>query len=61
MAPAGWHPDPADPTGSLRWWDGTRWTKHVEPAASGPGDPSYGPGRWSNGPGRWNNSPGGAP
>ena len=29
--PAGWHPDPANPAGSLRWWDGTQWTDHTQP------------------------------
>ena len=29
--PADWYPDPAgDPT-SLRWWDGTQWTEHMQP------------------------------
>lgn len=27
--PAGWHPDPSNPNGALRWWDGSRWTDHV--------------------------------
>lgn len=32
-APAGWHPDPADPTsGALRYWDGRQWTDQVRPA-----------------------------
>jgi len=26
--PAGWYPDPSDPS-NLRWWDGGRWTEHV--------------------------------
>lgn len=26
--PAGWYPDDA---GALRWWDGVRWTEHVQP------------------------------
>jgi hypothetical protein len=26
VAPPAWHPDPWDPVGSLRWWDGARWT-----------------------------------
>jgi hypothetical protein len=26
VAPPGWHPDPWDPVGSLRWWDGAQWT-----------------------------------
>jgi hypothetical protein len=30
--PAGWYPDP-DPRnpGGSRWWDGQRWTEHVQP------------------------------
>lgn len=40
-APAGWHPDPGDPSGSsLRWWDGTQWTAHTQPK---PVTSSYGP------------------
>ena len=25
LPPAGWYPDPADPSGR-RWWDGARWS-----------------------------------
>ncbi|HEX6395062.1 MAG TPA: DUF2510 domain-containing protein [Acidimicrobiales bacterium] len=32
-APPGWHPDPAAPQVQLRWWDGARWTEHVQPQA----------------------------
>jgi hypothetical protein len=32
--PAGWYPDPYGQL-QLRWWDGWRWTEHVQ-AASGP-------------------------
>jgi hypothetical protein len=33
-APAGWHPDPADPTsGALRYWDGSQWTDQVQVTA----------------------------
>jgi hypothetical protein len=30
---ASWYPDPQQ-DGMLRWWDGTRWTEHVQPARS---------------------------
>lgn len=30
--PPGWHPDPADPTGSVRWWDGNQWTEMTQPS-----------------------------
>ena len=30
-APAGWYADPAGHPGQ-RWWDGSRWTAHVQPA-----------------------------
>lgn len=29
---AGWYPDPAN-VASSRWWDGSGWTDHVQPAA----------------------------
>lgn len=29
--PAGWYPDPGEPT-VLRYWDGTAWTTHLQPA-----------------------------
>lgn len=32
-APAGWHPDPSNPGGALRWWDGNAWTTHTHQAA----------------------------
>jgi uncharacterized protein DUF2510 len=32
VAPPGWHPDPSNPTGAFRWWDGTAWTAHTQPA-----------------------------
>jgi hypothetical protein len=31
-SPAGWYPDPAG-SGGTRWWDGTTWGEHVQPAA----------------------------
>jgi hypothetical protein len=37
--PAGWHPDPEDPS-QLRYWDGDAWTEHRSPA--GPGTPGGG-------------------
>jgi len=35
-SPPSWHPDPWDPVGSLRWWDGTQWTGWTWPRAGGP-------------------------
>lgn len=29
MPEAGWYPDPQ---GAVRWWDGERWTEHVQPS-----------------------------
>ncbi|MDM7855170.1 DUF2510 domain-containing protein [Cellulomonas alba] len=34
-APAGWYPDPQGP-GSVRYWDGTGWTQHVQPVPAAP-------------------------
>ncbi|MGH7290814.1 MAG: DUF2510 domain-containing protein [Myxococcota bacterium] len=28
---ANWYPDPWDPIGQLRWWDGTQWTGRASP------------------------------
>lgn len=39
-APPSWHPDPQR-DGYLRWWDGTRWTEHVQPGPR-PGRPVLG-------------------
>jgi hypothetical protein len=39
LPPAGWHPDPEDPT-QQRYWDGSAWTEHRAPApAAQPGYP----------------------
>jgi Protein of unknown function (DUF2510) len=54
--PPGWHPDPADPSSSMRWWDGARWTSDVRPVAPPPPSPFAGPAGWSEIPG-----PAGAP
>lgn len=32
---SGWFPNPEQP-GSLRYWDGERWTNHLAPAAPAP-------------------------
>ena len=37
LPPPAWHPDPWDPAGHLRWWDGRQWTGYTAPRAqSGP-------------------------
>jgi len=38
--PPGWYQDPAGP--GLRWWDGTRWTEHHQPAVAPPPPPVVG-------------------
>lgn len=30
--PAGWYPDPHGASQTLRYWDGTQWTQHTNPA-----------------------------
>jgi hypothetical protein len=45
-AQPGWYPDPSGPPGQQRWWDGTRWTEHLQPAqgAAPPGPAPGAPG-----------------
>lgn len=43
----GWYPNPQNPTGPFRWWDGTGWTdryqdSHGPDLAAGPADPQGG-------------------
>jgi hypothetical protein len=35
--PPGWYQDPQGP--GLRWWDGTRWSEHRQPAVALPPPP----------------------
>ncbi|MEU0006871.1 phospholipid scramblase-related protein [Streptomyces sp. NPDC006314] len=35
--PAGWYPDPHGASQTLRYWDGTQWTEHTNPAQQGAG------------------------
>lgn len=44
--PARWYPDPQRP-GTLRYWDGTRWTGHRHPAVGGAGGPGGGWRTWA--------------
>ena len=42
QTPPGWYPDPGAPAGvapHVRYWDGSRWTNHVQPAQGGPPGP----------------------
>lgn len=51
LPPAGWHPDPENPGGSVRWWDGTQWTSHVQHVNPVMPQGSWGPvGPWTGGP-----------
>ncbi len=36
MSAPGWYPAPSDPVGTVRWWDGTRWTQHLAASTSAP-------------------------
>jgi hypothetical protein len=47
--PPGWYADPSGQHGA-RWWDGTRWTEHTQPAVP-PGQP-VGPGQAPAGQGQ---------
>jgi len=42
--PPGWHDDPWDPAGHLRWWDGAQWTEFTAPKGATPGAPTPGSG-----------------
>ena len=40
QAQPGWYPDPNGPAGQQRWWDGTRWTEHIQQAQGGVAPPA---------------------
>ena len=40
--PPGWYPDPQNPAGGTRWWDGTQWSSKVGPAPTYPGQAPVG-------------------
>jgi len=44
--PPGWHRDPYDPNGAVRWWDGSQWTQHTSAVEQAPArlPPFYGGG-----------------
>ncbi|WP_330460809.1 phospholipid scramblase-related protein [Streptomyces sp. NBC_00820] len=41
--PAGWYPDPHGAAQTLRYWDGTQWTEHTNPAQQAAGQPPQQP------------------
>ncbi|MEZ5115258.1 MAG: heavy metal-binding domain-containing protein [Candidatus Nanopelagicales bacterium] len=49
--PAGWYPDPHDPT-RLRWWDGAQWTDQTQASISEqqPGEIGAAPAQYSGPP-----------
>lgn len=53
QVPPGWYPDPQLP-GSVRWWDGTRWTEATQQAQ--PAAPP-GPRWWQAADGGWHPPP----
>ncbi|MDZ7579029.1 MAG: heavy metal-binding domain-containing protein [Candidatus Nanopelagicales bacterium] len=51
LPPAGWYGDPQNPA-NLRYWDGERWSEHVQPVISeqAPGEVGAGPAQYSGPP-----------
>ena len=43
LPPAGWHTDPWNPAGQLRWWDGREWTGWTWPPTPAPTADDGGP------------------
>jgi uncharacterized protein YbjQ (UPF0145 family) len=56
----GWYPDPQS-EGQLRYWDGSAWTEHVQPAGAGQPDPRAAGGAAAAGAGAGAAQPGADP